>query len=260
MKLFNSLVLLLLFIIKYSISIRNGYIEESTYDHHVAIEIKTIFTLFIWKYHCGGSIVSSDFILTAKSCYDSNGIYRIVYNTYNNRLVWTDSSYIEYVTTIWLSSEDDDLGLAMMLVENRLPAFSASQKILLPEKSENLTEYIGPANIIGFGIKSSYFPVNERRVNVGNVTIFHGNDCANSPNFICVFGDSKPCSGDQGGPLIGYGISDRRLPILIGVLSINPSVFQCSDDTNMNSEYLSIFPFIEWAKELIKIKNPQAIN
>lgn len=236
--------------------ILGGWIEKIVnVPHHVVIQ-KASRLQWSWRQHCGGSILSKYWIITAAHCLDSDETYRILYGTddltnYSN----TSSVASKYKHDKYkFFNISIDYDLALLKLKSPVVFSKYAKPIKLVKEYEVVEKNFQFAIIAGFGRTSPGSDSPSKLLKAINVRIVERETCFKDEKFhslICGFWPGEwqgTCIGDSGGGL--FAIRDNGEPVLIGVL--RSGVGEVCDKRKTVTSYTRLNLSLHWIKNTMK--------
>lgn len=226
-------------------------IPKIYFTHHVAIEARGLSSLYIWGYICGGSILSDKYILTARTCIAPKWKHRIIHSLQGKRPLWTPDEKISSVISTNFNGQSVE-SLAVLTIDPKIKFDQDARPIQLPNLNQSFNKNYRSMKgyIYGYGLTTSWWPVNSLTLKIALVDFPDAEKCPSKESSICIKGrnGAQPCIGDQGGGLI---VKVAKRWIILGVYTSHSSVFSCGT-INGYQHYTSIFDSLLWLNKFVQ--------
>lgn len=197
-----------------------------------------------WSYICGGSIISKEWVITAKQCLDQDN-YRIVYGTSYVSLFWESSDNYEHVED---HIKHPDAEICLMKLENELVFGETVNEVFLSGWGSKEFPIPQFGIIAGWGAEGlGIFQL--RSLWLKSIIVELNVNYQSSPLKITSMGKKEnggPCRGDQ-----GNGVISQML--LLGVFYESFTNETTEDCTIGLIE--PIYPYREWIFDISGVKS-----
>ena len=205
---------------------------------------------------CGGSLISSNTVLTAAHCETLLSVFRVHVGEHD---VTVEDGEQKIEPSTWIShpgymADTYDLDIAIIRLKTVVQFSYAVAPICLPNQNQNYEQR--ESMITGWGTTESFGPTTSVLFEVDVATITNDQCTINTlykpeeitANMICAARPGKDsCQGDSGGPLIAYEGGGRYFSI-IGVVSWG---YGCAKDY-APGVYSRVQTQVEWIMEQMR--------
>ncbi|KAM4697214.1 chymotrypsin-like elastase family member 2A [Rhinophrynus dorsalis] len=218
---------------------------------------------FYYMHQCGGTILNSGWVMTAKHCVSKKDEYfyprdfRLVFGT-NRQSNIGENAQVRRVAK-WIFPENSgamDLDIALIHLDKPIEYNDYIQPACLPDKNETISSMM-QCYITGWGkLESGAMPDILQEVTVNMISPHtcqrvNKNDKSLGDQILCTsnrYGTAKTCKGDSGGPLMCKRETDKVYSV-VGIISMAP---KCALHIRLPSIYMSTQYFLDWMSDTME--------
>nr|XP_055072768.1 mast cell protease 4-like isoform X2 [Misgurnus anguillicaudatus] len=197
------------------------------------------------QHHCGGFLVSKQFVITAAHCFENGDKLTVVVGAHDLKPK-CDRIAVKFYHIHPGYDSAELLNDIMILQLTATPKKIKNVKsISIPKKDKNIKANT-KCSVAGWGKQKTNGSVSKQLMEV-DVKIIDSKECqkywkGTTSRMVCAFGEGGFCQGDSGGPLVCDGTA-------VGVVSFNEKN-NCDKPTRPNV-YTRISKFLTWINAIL---------